>query len=213
MARSTRRPQDNVFINCPFDDAYRPLFTASVFSVIASGFNARCALEEDDASKVRLDKIYEIIEECHFGIHDISRVELDTENNLPRFNMPLELGIMLGAKRYCHHNQERKALLIHDSVKYRYQKFLSDLAGMDVKQHSNDAAKVIANIHSMLRTNSRRDNIPTLKRMQESFVEFSKLLPGLSRSIDLDHADLLFADLENLVIAWVKKDLRLTEGL
>ena len=50
---------DNVFINCPFDPAYKPLFDAMVFAVHDCGFIARCTLEED-ASQVRIDKIYSI---------------------------------------------------------------------------------------------------------------------------------------------------------
>ena len=71
-----------------------------VFTVHDCGFIARCALEEEDASQVRIDKIYNIIAECRYGIHDISRTELDENSGLPRFNMPLELGIFLGAKKF-----------------------------------------------------------------------------------------------------------------
>lgn len=37
-----------------------------------------CALESDDGSQVRLDELYAIIAECRYGIHDLSRVTLDT---------------------------------------------------------------------------------------------------------------------------------------
>ena len=47
---------DNVFINCPFDPAYKPLFDATVFAVHDCGFIPRCALEEEDASQVRIEK-------------------------------------------------------------------------------------------------------------------------------------------------------------
>ncbi len=50
---------DNVFINCPFDAKYKSLFDAMVFAVHDCGFIPRCALEEDDASEVRIDKIYQ----------------------------------------------------------------------------------------------------------------------------------------------------------
>ena len=89
---------DNVFINCPFDSVYKPLFDAVVFAVLDCGFIPRCALEEDDASQVRIDKIYNIISDCRYGIHDISRIELDEPSGFPRFNMPLELGVFLGAR-------------------------------------------------------------------------------------------------------------------
>jgi hypothetical protein len=102
-ARHNRAPDGygiRVFINCPFDRAYRGLFRSIVFTTIYCGFRARCALEIDDASEVRIEKILKIIEECQLGIHDLSRTELDRATRLPRFNMPLELGLFLGARRF-----------------------------------------------------------------------------------------------------------------
>ncbi len=113
---------DNVFINCPFDSDYKPLFDAMIFAVHDCGFVARCALEAGDASQVRIDKIYNIIEDCRYGIHDISRTESDETSGLPRFNMPLELGIFLGAKRYGIQEQERKKCLVLDREPYSVSK-------------------------------------------------------------------------------------------
>src|SRR5437764_6982536 len=90
----------NVFVNCPFDDSYRAIFEALIFAIHDCGYIARCALEVSDASEVRIEKIAKIIAACRFGIHDISRTDLDNTTALPRFNMPLELGIFLGAKRF-----------------------------------------------------------------------------------------------------------------
>ncbi len=112
---------DNVFINCPFDEDYKPFLDAIVFTVYDCGFIVRCALEEDDASQVRIDKIYSIIEDCKYGIHDISRTELDRTSNLPRFNMPFELGVFLGTKKFGSEEQKRKKCLILDKEQYRYQ--------------------------------------------------------------------------------------------
>ena len=92
--------EDSVFINCPFDSQYRAIFYALVFAVHDCGYVARCALEVDDSGLVRIQKIEQIIADCRFGIHDISRVEPDPQTQLPRFNMPLELGLFLGARRY-----------------------------------------------------------------------------------------------------------------
>jgi hypothetical protein len=88
----------DVFINCPFDDDFAPGFRALVFGVIACGYRVRCAREVDDAAETRIEKLYRIIEQSRYGIHDISRTELDEASQLPRFNMPLELGMFLGAK-------------------------------------------------------------------------------------------------------------------
>jgi hypothetical protein len=107
-----------VFINCPFDDAYRPLFEAIVFAVQDCGYIARCSLEVTDASQVRIERIAGIIASCKFGIHDISRTELDPATNLPRFNMPLELGMFLGAKRFGPSKHKSKTCLILDVERY-----------------------------------------------------------------------------------------------
>jgi hypothetical protein len=88
-----------VFINVPFDIRYKKRFDALVFAVHDCGFVARGAREQDDSNQVRLGKLFQIIRECRYGIHDLSRVTLDSRHRLPRFNMPLELGIFLGAKR------------------------------------------------------------------------------------------------------------------
>src|SRR5687767_12563673 len=108
------RDAEGVFLNVPFDARYRKLFHALVFAIHECGFVARCALESDDGSQMRMDKLYEIIRDCPLGIHDLSRTTLDSDYRLPRFNMPLELGVFLGAKRYGTGRQKRKSCLILD---------------------------------------------------------------------------------------------------
>lgn len=60
MATSSIGP--SVFINCPFDDDFRPLFNTIVFTLHDCGFEARCSLERGDGAEVRMQKIYQIIE-------------------------------------------------------------------------------------------------------------------------------------------------------
>jgi hypothetical protein len=124
---------ESVFINCPFDERYRPIFFALVFSVHDAGFFARSALEADNAGEVRIHKIARIIRDCRHGIHDLSRTELEPEISLPRFNMPLELGMFLGAQMIGSGEQQLKNALILDTEKYRYREFCSDISGQDVK--------------------------------------------------------------------------------
>src|SRR3954468_768137 len=90
----------SVFINCPFDDEYTPIFEAIVFTIQACGFSARCARSRLNSGEVRLHKILEIIGDCRYSIHDLSRTQLDRTTALPRFNMPLELGIDIGCRAY-----------------------------------------------------------------------------------------------------------------
>jgi hypothetical protein len=95
-----------VFINCPFDHQYQKKFRAIVFTPVYCGFEPRGALEVSDASQNRLDKIMKIMAECHYSIHDISRTQLS--EGLPRFNMPFELGIFVGAKKFGGRKHSKK---------------------------------------------------------------------------------------------------------
>ena len=190
---------DNVFINCPFDSAYKPLFDAIVFAVHDCGFVARCALEEGDASQVRIDKIYNIIEDCRYGIHDISRTELDEVSRLPRFNMPLELGIFLGAKRFGVEDQKRKKCLVMDKEQYRYQKFISDIAGQDIFIHNNSPEEIIRVVRDWLGTASGRRTIPGGGIIWRHYQDFLNDLPQLAQRFQLELADL--EDFNNYIYA------------
>jgi hypothetical protein len=94
-----------VFVNCPFDDEFKPTLRAIVFTVIASGYHPRSALDATDGAEVRLGKIAAMIGECDWGIHDLSRVEVEV-GGVPRFNMPMELGIVR-PRAPCHHPATR----------------------------------------------------------------------------------------------------------
>ena len=98
----------------------------------------------------RIDRIDRLIDECRFGIHDISRIEHDIVNNLPRFNMPFELGLFLGARRLERSSQRDKQCLVLEAERYRYQKYLSDIAGQDIRQHDNAPAKAVGAVRDWL---------------------------------------------------------------
>lgn len=192
----------NVFINCAFDAEYVPLFRAIVFTVQDAGFRARCAMEESDAGRVRLDKILGIIDACRYGIHDISRTELDPVNALPRFNMPFELGLDLASRRYGKAHHERKVYLVLDREKYRYQKYLSDIAGQDISAHENSPAKVIETVRNWLRTESHLTNIPGPKAITQRHRRFEDELPEVCAKARLDADTMPFAELTNLIFVW-----------
>jgi len=194
----------DVFINCPFDDAFKPGFQALVFSVIACGFRPRCAKEMDDGAETRIDKLYRIIEESRYSIHDLSRTELDEHNNLPRFNMPLELGLFLGAKRYGDDAHKAKRCIILDISQYRFQMFISDLAGMDITAHGGEPRTMVGIVRNWLVTISRRKTIPSPEVVFDSYDRFVAGLPEIAQIAGLAAKQLLYADYERLVLAWVK---------
>jgi hypothetical protein len=194
----------NVFINCPFDNPYRPLFEAIVFTVQDCGFIARCALEVSDSSQVRIDKIFQVISECKYGIHDISRTDLDNTHRLPRFNMPLELGIFLGAKRFGTRNQKHKLCLVLDQEQYRYQKFCSDIAGQDISAHNGDPDKAIRLVRDWLNDSISDEMIPSGSKIANRYHLFEDDLPLYSETFKKIQQELTFIDFRNLVIAWLE---------
>ncbi|MCB9233776.1 MAG: hypothetical protein H6581_19120 [Bacteroidia bacterium] len=195
---------DNVFINCPFDLAYKPLLEAIVFAVIDCGFHARTALEFDNSAQNRLDKILRIIGSSQFAIHDISRTEVDPVTQLPRFNMPFELGLFLACKSFGNQKQKTKEALVLDHTPYRYQRFMSDLAGTDIQTHNNDPQLLIVRVRDWLRTASRRSSIPGGHIIANRYLEFREELPETCRLLDLDYQNLIFNDYTLLVAEWLR---------
>ena len=90
------------------------MFDALVFAVHDCGFVARSAFETDDATQVRVTKILKIISSSKYGIHDISCTSVSGPHKLPRFNMPLELGLFMGAKHFGGSVHRRKRGLVLD---------------------------------------------------------------------------------------------------
>ena len=193
----------DVFINCPFDDAYKPIFQAIIFAVCDLGFVARCSLEFDDASVVRLDKIMGIIGQCSYGIHDISSVNLSAGTNLPRFNMPLELGLFLACKRFGGKAQQRKACLILDSDPYRYRASISDISGQDIHSHQGRPRKAILEVRNWLASASQTKGLSGGAEIGDRFRRFGRDLPNICKRLKQQPKDLTFLDFSQAVEHWL----------
>jgi len=196
----------NVFINCPFDQDFKDIFYAITFSVFDCGFRARCALEEEDGGEVRIVKINNIISQCKYGIHDISRTELCVTTSLPRFNMPLELGMFLGAKRYGNSDQKKKTCLITDREQYRFQIFISDIAGQDIRPHNDNPENAIRIVRDWLRNTSKRTTIPGGTAIVNRYNEFRVALPEICTVAQITEDELTFNDYSTFVSAWLKEN-------
>lgn len=202
---SLRLSTDDVFINCPFDPDYKPIFQALVFTIFACGFRPRSARELDDGGQTRIEKLYDLIEECRYGIHDLSRTELDDEFQLPRFNMPLELGLFIGAKRYGDKAQHDKRVLILDVERFRYQKFISDLAGMDIHEHGGKSPAAVRETRDWLANVSRRQ-IASGDRIVRLYGQFIADLPALAAELEFDPVKIPYVDFERIVVGWLTAD-------
>lgn len=196
--------ENSVFINCPFDPEYWPLFEAITFSVYDLGYYPRCALEVDDSSEVRIQKITQIIRECRLSIHDISRTETSGTPPLPRLNMPLELGIFMGAKSFGTGRHKRKAAMILDTERFRFQRFISDIAGQDIRAHEANTEKVIRHVRAFLLSQSPRTAfLAGPEKVIQRFQQFKAELPGSLEALHIESSDFGYQDLIRLVAGYV----------
>lgn len=186
-----------VFINCPFDDGYRPLFRAMLFTVAACGYRPRCALEISDSGATRITQIADLICACDHTIHDISNVDLDLDGKLPRFNMPLELGIDIGL-RLRQPDAVTKRALILEKERHRYDRFLSDISGQDIEPHGGTVDGIIKAVRNFLNADPHRPSrLPGPKAIATDYALFLKLVPDIITAArfdpwdDLDYRDVL----------------------
>jgi hypothetical protein len=178
--------EDSVFLNVPFDARYSRLADALVFAVHDCGFVARSALEVDDSGQARVAKILDIIEQSKFGVHDISRAGIDHRTGFARFNMPLELGFFLGAKRYGTAQDRQKRCLVLDRERYRYRAFCSDIAGQDIRAHNDQPRDAIRAVRDWLSTHRSAIQMPGGKAIFDRYELFRVQLRVQAADVRLD---------------------------
>ena len=191
--KQIKLPEVSVFINCPFDEEYLPILQAIIYTVYRCGFSPRSALEEDNALQNRLGKIEQLIEDCKYGIHDISRIE-SNKAGLPRFNMPFELGMFFGAKRFGNTRQKNKNALVFERDRFSYQQYISDLNGIDTHAHNNQPDAVVRIIRDWLSNASRRKTIPGHRIILDDYHLFLGKLPDIAGQLGFDRDRIPFND-------------------
>jgi len=120
-----------------------------LFTIISLGFEPRIAIESTDAGVNRLDKIIDLITTSKVSVHDLSRIRSKKSGEYFRLNMPFELGIDFGCKKYsqaCEFSD--KKFLILGSKKYEYMRALSDISGFDIQYHHDDTKALIKAIRN-----------------------------------------------------------------
>ncbi|HEV8598919.1 MAG TPA: hypothetical protein VGQ69_06135 [Gemmatimonadales bacterium] len=201
-----RSPQfaDCVFVNCPFDAEYWPIFEAIVFCILDCGFTPRSALEFTDSGEVRVHRLRDLIRSSKYAVHDLSRVELSDSSGMPRFNMPFELGLDLGARWFGPRRLQSKRCLVLEGRQYAGHKALSDIAGQDLSHHGNSPTNAIKSVRDWLQGASDRKTLPGPAMINARFAAFSAALPELATTAGLDRHRLSFIDYVNLTEGWLR---------
>jgi len=192
----------NVFINCPFDSEYDGIFNAILFTVHKCGFVLRCAKEFDGSNIIRINNIVRLIKESQYSIHDLSRISLSKTSKLPRFNMPLELGIFIGSLEFGSSVHKKKEYLIIESDKFRFKEFISDLSGQDIRNHNNSIDEAIKCIRNWLASKTT-DIIPSASIISKMYNTFTSDLPEMCKENNWIQHELMFEEYSSLVTAWL----------
>ncbi|MEH6490323.1 hypothetical protein [Hyphomonas oceanitis] len=145
-----------------------------------------------------------MIEESMFGIHDLSNMELDPSSALPRFNMPLELGLFLGAKRFGEARQKKKRAVILDRDQYRFMKSISDISGQDIKNHNASPIEAIRCVRDWLASHAKPRIVPSGSHISARFKSYERDLPKICSELRLNPSQLTFNDLLETMAEWLK---------
>jgi hypothetical protein len=163
-----------VFLNIPYDSQFENLFLAYISAIISLGFVPRATLEVP-FSRRRLDRISDLIGNCRYSIHDLSRVQLDrTPPATPRFNMPFELGLAVGLYKA---RERGRAWAVCESQTHRVQKSLSDLNGTDVYIHGGTIRGVFRICGEIFVGSKRRPSV------QQMMAVYRVLRAGLAAAL------------------------------
>ncbi len=139
--------ESNVFINCPFDKFYVPLLQPLLFTVLYFELNPLIS-ETQSSGQVRVEQIKKLILKSKYSIHDISRSEVLQGKDLPRFNMPFEMGLDLACQSFGKGKLMLKKCLVLEKTKHHYLKVISDIAGQDIENHDDEPKLLIRKVRN-----------------------------------------------------------------
>ncbi|MEM7427526.1 MAG: hypothetical protein AAF441_15640 [Pseudomonadota bacterium] len=210
MSEGLRRtPENSVYINCPYDPEYLTgTLPVIMFTVLSCGYFPRCAREESPGRRFR--NIVNIMSECQFAIHDLCRVEVDGETNLPRFNVPLELGLYLGSSYTWYVGDVRdaspsRASLIMESDRGRYHDFISNIKGHDIAVHDDQPENYIKLIRDFLNPSAvdpeQKVRIPTNAEIQSAYEQFRNYLADF---LEREGPDYNYNDLFRFIVYCIR---------
>jgi hypothetical protein len=169
-----RFPRESVFLNIPYDEPYSNLYFAFIVGLCAFGLQPRATLETATGER-RLDRIFELMTGYRYSFHDLSRVQLDRRvPRTPRFNMPFELGLLLGWRKATANNDH--SWFIFESTRWRLQKSLSDLDGTDPLIHDGTIDGVFRELSNAL---VKHQYQPSVEQMRTIYRRLKKASPTI----------------------------------
>lgn len=93
--------------------------------------------------------------------------------------------------------------MILDREQYRYQKFISDIAGQDIRAHADDPRAAISIVRNWLRSTSPATSMPGGDAIGNRYDVFRKELPSLCSKLHISPPELTFIDYTWFVTEWL----------
>lgn len=174
---------NNVFINCPFDAGYRRLLKALLFTTVYLEFEPQIA-QTKSSSQVRITQIKEAIKSARYSIHDLSRSRPSKRTELPRFNMPYELGLDIGCAEFGGSPYHDKKILVLEKDRYHYHKVISDFSGQDIENHNDNPQLLIRKVRNWF---SVIDEVKEYPGSNEIWISYNQFTDDLSSELLRKH--------------------------
>lgn len=206
MSNSSKKKDDKepVFYNFPFDAEYQQLRDVVVFTIMACNFSPICASDVTSSGEPRFAKIITLIRNSRLSIHDLSRTESDQVTGLARFNMPLELGVCIGAQYFERPNKtkrRRECLILGHNLNH-HRDSMSDLAGNDISVHKNDPKTAITLVRNWLDQFSDSKCIGGME-IYKMYLNFRKYLPEICQADKISTEELTYSNYVSFVSDWL----------
>lgn len=96
-------------------------------------------------------------------------------------------------------------MLILDIERFRFQKFISDLAGMDIHEHAGKPEAAVRETRDWLANVSRRQ-LASGEKIVRSYLQFVADLPGLAAALEFDPKEIPYVDFERIIVGWLTAD-------
>lgn len=130
------------------------------------------------------------------------------KNELPRFNMPYELGLDIGCAEFGNKKFKEKKILILETDRYHYQKVLSDISGQDIENHDNDPATLIRKFRNWLSATDNNKTYPSGNVVwiayNQFFADITKILSSKGFT-DEEIENMPVSDFINFSKDWISK--------
>jgi hypothetical protein len=164
-----RKRIESVFLNIPYDREFEDLYLAYIVGLTQLGLRVNVTLAIPNQG--RLEAIIDLIKESNFSIHDLSPIK--SSKGIPRFNMPLELGLAL---HRSHVTRGRHRVYVFESKPYRAQRSTSDINGIDPQIHNQTPKGVMRGLRNIFR---QPGDVTTVPEMLLSYRAVKKKLSEL----------------------------------